>query len=273
MPSPTPIVRSLRVIEHLLVGASIALGVALGRACGLQVSWVPDVVRWWHARLCRALGMRVEVAGEPAANALLMANHVSWLDIPVLGSRERMDFLAKTEVRDWPLIGWMAGIAGTLFITRGGYQTSKLIPHIGALVRAGKWVTVFPEGTTTDGSRLQHFHSRLFGAGQLDGVLVQPVALRYGTNSSPDPVAPFIGDDALLPHLVRVVCHPDLCVQVRFLPPLDGSALTRRQIAEHCRRAISETLGFEDTGRSSPVDNLVAAPKLVSTSTLLDEAA
>jgi len=247
-----PLWRSLRVAEHLLTGAIIALGIVAGRRLGMRALWLPDLVRWWHARLCRALGLRVEVAGQLTPNALLVANHVSWLDIPVMGSQATMDFLAKSEVRDWPLIGWLAEIAGTLFIARGGNQTKSLIPHIGERVRMGGHVTIFPEGTTTDGSRLARFHPRLLGAGQLEGVMVQPVAVRYGANTAPDPIAPFVGDDALLPHLARLVRHPGLRVQIQFLVPLEGTVLSRRDISDHCRRSIGESLGIETLIEVSP---------------------
>jgi 1-acyl-sn-glycerol-3-phosphate acyltransferase len=126
-------------------------------------------------------------------------------------------------------------------------------------VRRGGNVAVFPEGTTTDGSKLQHFHPRLLGAGQLDGVLIQPVALRYGSNAAPDPVAPFVGEDALFPHLLRLARHPGLVVQVHFLPPLDGRGLSRRQIADHCRFSIGKALGLETSdSRSLPCDGGLA---------------
>jgi 1-acyl-sn-glycerol-3-phosphate acyltransferase len=265
--------RALRIIEHLLTGMTIAVVIVAGRWWGRRIDWLPDVVCWWHARLCRALGVRVQVQGELAPSALLVANHVSWLDIPVLGSRARIGFLSKSEVRDWPLIGWLAEIAGTLFISRGANQTSILIPQIGEHVRAGGQVVVFPEGTTTDGSRLQRFHPRLFGAGQLDGVLVQPVALRYGSNAAPDPVAPFVGDDALVPHLLRLFHHPGLKVQVHFLRPLDGSGLSRRHLSEYCRRAIGESLGVETFDALSSPGCGGAAQALPSPSSSLVEAA
>ncbi|MEA3273872.1 MAG: lysophospholipid acyltransferase family protein [Pseudomonadota bacterium] len=193
-----------------------------------------------------------------------VANHVSWLDIPVIGAQARIGFLSKTEVKDWPLIGWMAEIADTLFIARGANQTGAVIPHIAERVRFGRRLVIFPEGTTTDGARLQRFHPRLLAAGQLSGVRVQPVALRYGTSAAPDPVAPFVGDDALLTHLARLVCHPGLRVRIHFLPPLDGRALSRGRISEHCRLAIARDLGIETSAHLSPPTNPAAVEPLVS---------
>lgn len=265
--------RLLRVSEHLLTGVVIVLGVAAGRRLGLRAQWFPQVVRWWYARFCRALGVQVQVTGELVPNALLVANHISWLDIPVLGSQARIDFLSKADVKDWPLIGWMAGIVGTLFIVRGANQTGVLIPRIGECIRGGRHVVIFPEGTTTDGSRLRRFHPRLLGAGQLAGVLVQPVALRYGSNAMPDPIAPFVGDDALLPHLMRLARHPGLRVHIRLLPPLNGSALSRRHISEYCHRAIGAALGPETAAAGSPPDDREVAQSLVSATTPFVEAA
>jgi 1-acyl-sn-glycerol-3-phosphate acyltransferase len=239
----TPLWRSLRLCEHLLTGAAIALIVALGQ----RTRRLPDLVRWWHGRLCRALGIRIEVTGDLAPDALLVANHVSWLDIPVIGAQGRIGFLSKSEVRDWPLIGWMASVAGTLFMTRGANQTGEMIRRIDERVRSGLALVVFPEGTTTDGTRPPRFHPRLLAAGQGEGIRIQPVAVRFGTNGAPDPIAPFVGEDALLPHLARLVRHPGLRVRLHFLPPLEGGELSRREISEYCRSAIAAALDV-DTG-------------------------
>lgn len=247
MPSLTSILRAARVIEHLLTGAAIALYVRAAWSLGTRPSWVPTASRWWHERLCRALGLRLDVSGKLAPGALLVANHVSWLDIPVLGAQDRMLFLSKAEVRRWPLIGWMAATAGTLFIARGANQATEIVTQIGERIRAGTPVVIFPEGTTTDGSRLQRFHPRLFSAAQQPGVRIQPVALRYGDGQVPDPIAPFVGDDDLLSHLVRVLSHPGLTVSVRFLPPLDAEGADRRRLAEQCRMAIADSLATTGT--------------------------
>jgi len=127
--------------------AERTLVVAIGRRFGLRAEWLPRVVRWWYAHLCRALGVQVQVTGEFVPNALLVANHVSWLDIPVLGSQARIDFLSKADIKAWPLIGWMAQIIGTLFIVRGANQTDVLIPEIGERVQRGRHLVIFPAGT------------------------------------------------------------------------------------------------------------------------------
>jgi len=238
----TPIWRSLRLTEHLLTGATIAAVLSSAAGLGLIQGLPPRLVSWWHRRLCRALGMRIEIHGGPVPNALLVANHCSWIDIPVIGAQGPIGFLSKAEVRRWPLIGWMAGVAGTLFMTRGANQAAEMVRLIEARLRAGGCIGVFPEGTTSDGSRLLRFHPRLLAAGQCEGVRVQPVALRFGTNEAPDPIAPFIGDDDLLSHLARLVRHPGLAARLHFLPSFDASGLSRREIAERCRSAIAAAL-------------------------------
>lgn len=247
----TPLWRSVRLVEHLLRGAIIALTVVVAAKSGRRVAWLPDRVAWWHGRLIRVLGIRVEVQGVLAAGALLVANHVSWLDIPVIGAQGRIGFLSKAEVRRWPLIGWMATIAGTLFLARGAHQTGEMIRRIEERLQAGDAIVIFPEGTTTDGTRLQRFYPTLLAAGQSPGIRVQPVALRFGASTVPDSIAPFVGDDALLPHLGRLLRHPGVRVQLHFLPPLDGSGLSRRAIAERCRLAIARALGIEESAPAS----------------------
>jgi len=235
--------RLLRVIAHVLLGALICLGTASLRAFRLPHGWFPHVVRWWYGRLCRMLGMTIDTAGQPRNGMLLVANHVSWLDIPVLGARAPVAFLSKAEIRSWPLIGWMAGLAGTLYIERGAHQAAELAAAIADSIRHGRSVVIFPEGTTGTGHHLRRFHPRLFAAVQQPELRVQPVAIRYGSNEMPDPVAPFVGDDSLVPHLWRVLRHPGLRVRVDFLPLMETAGLDRRRLAERARGAIADALG------------------------------
>jgi 1-acyl-sn-glycerol-3-phosphate acyltransferase len=239
--------RALRLATHIALGLGLALVIAAADRAGRRPRWTARVVRWWHTRCCRALGLRIAVSGKPLSAALLVANHISWLDILVLGAQGQISFLSKAEVRKWPLIGWMAAVAGTLFITRGASQTAALTAAIGDRVRNGQCVVIFPEATTSDGSGLLRFHPRLFAIGQQAQIKIQPVALRYGAGPSPDRIAPYIGDDTFLPHLFRVLRHRGLAVRVQFLAPIDPPDADRRQLAEQARKAIGGALGLPPT--------------------------
>jgi lyso-ornithine lipid O-acyltransferase len=172
-----------------------------------------------------------------------------------------MGFLSKAEVRAWPLVGWMSEIVGTLFIDRGANQIGEAIGRICLRVRGNEPVVVFPEGTTSDGRRVYRFHPRLFAICQQAGVPVQPVALRYGAGPEPDPIAPFVGDDTLLVHLWRVLCHPGIEVQVSLLPTIPVADRDRRRLADDARQAIVLRLGLESaaTAEHQAMPNRVPA--------------
>lgn len=242
---PTVLWRGARVLAIVLLGALILVVVSVGRRLGARCGWLPSVVRWWHGGLCGALGLRLCQNGRLHASAVLVANHVSWLDIPVLGSCGPIGFLSKAEVRRWPLVGWMSATVGTLFITRGANQTREMRERIIESARLGRSVVVFAEGTTGDGRTLRQFHPRLFAVARQPGIRVQPVAIRYGSNQTPDPTVPFIGDDALLPHLLRVLRAPGIPVQVNFLPALDEGLGDRRALARAAREAIAAELDID----------------------------
>ena len=235
--------RLLRLVAHLLTGTAITVAVARRQPDG-SYRHRPGVVCWWHRRACRILGIRVEVAaGEaPGDSALLVANHVSWLDVPVLGGLGPIAFLSKAEVRDWPLMGWLAAAAGTHFIARGSGEASAVGARIGNhLVDHGSLV-LFPEGTTTDGRSVKPFYPRLLAAASASGVPVVPVALRYERAGALDPIAPFVGDETILSHLWRVLRTRELCVRVAFGVPLDPAGFDRRTLATRARTTVVEAL-------------------------------
>ncbi len=239
--------RSLRVIEHLCTGVLIVVYIRFFARLGRPPDWVPQVVCWWYRRLCRALGVRLRVTGQVAPGCLLVSNHVSWLDVPVIGAQHEIGFLSKSEVKGWPVIGWIAEIVGTHFIERGAHQVSRVSSSIIADVLQGRPVVIFPEGTTSDGCRVGHFHPRLFSIAQGTGIGIQPVAIgyRHGDSVIPDTRAPYIGDDILIASLWRIICHPDLVVHLAFLPPLPiAKEVTRRTLADDSRLAIRAALGL-----------------------------
>ena len=245
--------RAIRLLEHVLTGITLSLGIAAVQAAGHNPAWLPPLVSWWHRRLCAILHLRIEVGGQREDTALLVANHLSWIDIPLIGSLSPTVFLSKAEVRRWPLIGWLAAVAGTLFIERGAHQTQRMSQRMAALLEAGQTVMLFPEGTSSDGTQVGRFYPRLFAAGQHARALVQPVAIRSGTGPEPHPIAPFVGADALLPHLLRVLRCPNIQVQVSFLPALQAARLSRCELAEKSRNAIAEALPVPGSAPGSAV--------------------
>ena len=183
-------------------------------------------ITWqWLAGLCWVLDLKIERRGElDEGSSLIVANHISWLDIPVLGAIKPLQFLSKAEVRSWPLIGFLAERAGTLFIKRGGGQVNQVQTEIESVLEQGKTVLIFPEGTTTDGQTVKKFHPRLFKSALKNQTPVQPVTLHYRRQGTPDSLAPFIGDDEFFSHLIRLLKAPPTQVYVVVHPAIRVNA-------------------------------------------------
>ena len=234
------LVRIVLLLLHVLLGALLTLVMARHPADGLPSARFTAIERAWFRGLLRILGVRVRVDGQPAEGGVLfVANHISWLDIPVIGSVVEASFLSKHEVRHWPVVGWLAARAGTLFIKRGGRNASNDAAEA-MTRRLGRdaSVLVFPEGTTSTGETVLRFHPRLFGAATLAGRPVQPVALRYPHVEKIHPTAPFVGDDQLLQHVWQLLAEREVEAQLRFLQPIDVRDLDRKLIAEQAREQI-----------------------------------
>ena len=237
--------RLLRVSAVILLGLLLAAALALGERLALRASVQgrQRLTRWFMARLATALPFRVQVIGElPAKPMLWVANHVSWCDIPLLGMLRPLSFLAKAEVARWPVLGWLARQAGTLFIRRGAGDAAQINQQLANHLHQGRHLLIFPEGTSTDGSSVRTFHPRLFACAIQAGCAVQPVAIRYLRNGKPDTVAPFIGDDELPAHLRRLLASDVAEVEIHLLLPIAVTTLSRRAIAERAQLAIERAL-------------------------------
>jgi 1-acyl-sn-glycerol-3-phosphate acyltransferase len=251
--------RGAGLIAHLLLGAA-ALAV-LRRGAGawtlrgrrLDERFTP----WWYARACRVLGLRVTTVGGPTPlPALFAANHVSWLEVLALGSVAPLSFVAKSEVARWPLIGPLARAAGTLFVRRGAARpaAAAVDAAVGRLAEGGG-VCVFPEGTSTAGDGVLPFRAAFFEAPVRLGCEVQPVAVRYPRAGA---VAPFVGDDEFVPHLLRVLAEPEVAVELVFTPPLSAHGRERGALAERARTQILQALAARRR------DDAVAPPRPAS---------
>ncbi len=234
--------RTARLLAHLIFGSLLCLLVRLDVGERLPRE---RLTQSWNRRLLKILGLQVTTRGHAVEGArMTVANHVSWLDIPLLAASEPTRFVAKSEIRHWPVAGWLANAAGSFYIRRGrgGARPllERLIPHL----QNGGAVTIFPEGTTTDGRQVLDFHARLFAAAQDSGCWVQPVALRYGRDRNGDDLAPFIGDDELFGHILRVLREPQLQVQVLYCKPFRAQGLDRDALARRAHAAVCEALGL-----------------------------
>ncbi|MCJ0826226.1 1-acyl-sn-glycerol-3-phosphate acyltransferase [Luteimonas sp. 50] len=199
------------------------------------------LIQAWSAGLVRVFGFRLRRSGTPLAGAtVFVANHVSWVDIVVLHSQRMMGFVAKREIAGWPLVGWMASRAETIFHERGNTESLGGVLHaMLARLRGGHSVGVFPEGRTRDGREIGPFHARIFLAAVEAGAPVQPVALRYGEHGQAQTRVAFQPGEGFLGNFLRLLGEPARIADVRFLAPIaPGDAQGRRRIAELARERI-----------------------------------
>jgi 1-acyl-sn-glycerol-3-phosphate acyltransferase len=198
------------------------------------------VVRWWSGVLMRIFGFRLRRFGQPLPGAVFfVANHVSWIDISLMHSQRMLGFVAKAEISRWPLIGWLAARAGTIYHHRGNNESLHGVMHqMLERLRNGESVGVFPEGRTTDGSGIATFHARIFQPAVLAEVPVQPVALRYGTGGDAQTVVAFASGESFLGNFLRLLGEPGREAEVHFLIPVQPSEDGRRRLAESCRQQI-----------------------------------
>jgi 1-acyl-sn-glycerol-3-phosphate acyltransferase len=202
----------------------------------------------WAAGVLDILALRLTVHGEPvkARPLMLVANHVSWLDIFAMQSVAPVRFVAKSEVRRWPLVGWLSARAGTLFIEQARrHDTLRINRLVGESLRSGEVFAVFPEGTTTDGSRLLKFHASLLAPALQVGATLQPAAIRFtredGTLCTE---AAFDGVRSVWDVVLGVTRHRTVNVSLTFMPPLATDGYHRRELAIYAREAIRLTLGL-----------------------------
>jgi 1-acyl-sn-glycerol-3-phosphate acyltransferase len=199
------------------------------------------VIRAWQSGLLRIFGYRMRRSGTPLPGAVVVvANHVSWVDILAMHSQRMMGFVAKREIAGWPLVGWMATRGETIFHERGNTESLGGVMHeMLARLRGGRAVGVFPEGRTRDGAEVGPFHARIFTPAVEAHAPVQPVALCYGAHCSAQTVVAFHGREGFVGNFLRLLGEPARVADVRFLEPIPaGSEEGRRRIAELARERI-----------------------------------
>ncbi len=237
---------TLRAIVRIIALAGVTL--ILHPVYFFAGSRRPKVVQAWHRAACRIAGIRASLIGAPVReeSTLVASNHISYLDIPALASRLDAIFVAKADVSNWPGIGYLAKLAGTIFIDR---ETSKSASHVDAVsgqLALSRSVIIFPEATSTEGDTVRPFKSSLFQApfNLAPGIhaAVQPVTISYVRNPDGRPLTAaerrayaWVGDDTLVPHLWNILKREGVILEIRFHPAVEARAFgSRKALADYC---------------------------------------
>lgn len=183
---------------------------------------------------------------------MLVLNHISWLDIFVINARSPATFIAKSEIRSWPVVGWLCTLVGTLYIARGKpHATRQASRAIVAELERGVLIAIFPEGTTTFGRSLEPFHATLYQPALDAAATLQPIALRYldaaGRHTD---AAGYVGETSFLETVWTILSTRHIVAELNLLAPVSVRHQTRRSLAEKTEAAIAAALGVPAPGRS-----------------------
>lgn len=219
-----------------------------------QRNWL---IRHWSRVLMACCGVKIRCRGEPKHEGavLWVANHVSWIDIFVMDSVRAVSFIAKSDIRQWPLIGWLVAGAGTLFIERGRRHAVRAVGHqMKARFDKGEAVGLFPEGTTSFGTDVATFHTSLFEPAIRAGVDVQPVALLFLHRGRRTTRYAFVGEQTLAHNIWNLLTVPGAEVEVVFCAVIGAEECQRMgrvQIALHSRQMIREVVTADAYDRAT----------------------
>jgi 1-acyl-sn-glycerol-3-phosphate acyltransferase len=242
-----------RRLIALFRATSLALHIGYGLTIAIAYPWFGLAIRRrilqsWSSGLLDIFNVRIQIAGNDPLrtlrHGLIVTNHISWLDVFVLNAVVPMRFVAKSEVRRWPAIGWLCARAQTLFIERGKARSAARINvQLVDLLQRGECLAIFPEGTTTDGLQVEHFHSSLLQPAIDAGAQVHPIAIRYQDRCGAHSMASaYIGEMSFGASMWNILSAPELHVRLVATPPLDASGTERRNLTRTVRHHISTTL-------------------------------
>ena len=204
-----------------------------------------SIVSSWARGVVAVLGVRVLIYGKPPENGpfFTVCNHISWLDIPIVHSFLRVNFIAKADVRRWPIIGFLASRAGTVFIERRRVRDLKNVGKVlENLILSGESVFLFPEGTTSRGDDVLPFRSSLLQVAVNSNIAVLPVSIRYLTENHTMNYKPaYVANDSFFDTLSRIVASPKTFVELRVLETVNPSNFNRRALATLLRERIQSS--------------------------------
>jgi 1-acyl-sn-glycerol-3-phosphate acyltransferase len=248
-----------RLIPYLFLTLAAMPVQAIAVAAGSRLA--DRIPRMYHGWVARILGLQVIVRGRPvsARPTLFVANHTSYFDIEVLGSVLEASFIAKADMANWPLFGWLAKLQRSVFIDRRPTNAANHAGEVARRLAAGDNLVLFAEGTTSDGNRLLPFKSALFAVAEQASaerpLTIQPVSVvataldGMPLGRSLRPVYAWYGDMPMASHLWQALTLGRITVVVEFHPAFVAQGLTRKQLAMRCEDEVGTGLARAITGR------------------------
>jgi 1-acyl-sn-glycerol-3-phosphate acyltransferase len=257
-PLPLRLYRTARVSVHLV--EALVTSVVVFPLIGTPRK--ERLIRGWSRRLLRMLRIEARIHGLPEGglpgNVLIVANHVSWLDIFVLNTLQPARFIAKAELRRWPVVGRLIANVGTLFIERERrHDTHKINRHAAEALARGDVIAIFPEGTTTDGTDILPFHGSLLQPIVDAEGHVQPIAIRYRQTTGEHNDAPaYVGELSFIGSFWKVTGLRRQVVEMHVAPPLAARNAHRRELTRAAETAIRTALASTAAGSApgTPAD-------------------
>ncbi len=242
----TRVFRISRVVLHTITGFIIA-GLLLPI---VNKKYRYKLIRWWCQQLLAAFNIKVIVSGDippdDLSHAMIIANHVSWADIHVLNSVIPLRYIAKSDIRHWPIFGFFASRVNTLFVDRAKKQDAlRIVDITSACLEAGDRLCFFPEGTTTDGTSVLPFKSSLIEASIRSGTSIYPVAISYPlANGGINTEMAYAGDTTLKESMQQALAIKSPIVNIHFLAPVSTKDQNRRTLAYHVHNLITKKLNL-----------------------------
>lgn len=235
----------LRILIHVLVGI-----------CVIAVAWPftvkatkTNLTRWWSKKLLNHFGITVTAHGHipdsQFSNTMFLANHISWADIYALNSVLPLQFIAKSDINNWPILGYLVRKSGTIFINRNSRKdTSRIVETTTEHLLAGGNIGFFPEGTTSDGTTLLRFKSSIVQAAINAKSTIHPVAIRYPMpDGSINTDIAYAGETTMKEAMIAALKQKKSIVTLHFLPPIQPTS-NRQHLTQTVFESISSTLGF-----------------------------
>lgn len=252
--------RALQAMLVAALGGSVLIPTA-AVAVRLRPRGMPRIQRQVHSWMCRALRIHIDTLGTPAAGQVLyVANHISWSDIVVLGSRILGSFVAKAEVETWPIFGWLADLQRTIYVKREArHKASEQSNAIVERLREGANIILFPEGTSSEGNMVLPFKTSLFSITDTPGLehlWIQPVTITYThLNGLPmlraqRPNIAWIGDMDFGRHAYTILGIGRMRALIQYHAPVRRADFPdRKALARHCEKVIAEGIFHANAGR------------------------